>query len=153
MFVDVALPLPLEGFFTYTVPEDMRDAVKTGMRAVVPLGRSKTYVGVVVEIHDRKPDFETRDIIDLPDSKPLVTDSQLKLWKWVADYYMSPFAEVYNVAMPSGLKDNSYRPKYETFVSLSPQFRQEQALHVAFGMLQRSAQQQKLFADYLALSQ
>ena len=89
MFVDVALPLPLEGFFTYTVPEDMRDAVKTGMRAVVPLGKSKTYVGVVVEIHDRKPDFETRDIIDLPDSKPLVTDSQLKLWKWVADYYMS----------------------------------------------------------------
>jgi primosomal protein N' (replication factor Y) len=152
MFVDVALPLPLEGFFTYTVPEDMRDAVKTGMRAVVPLGRSKTYVGVVVEIHDRKPDFETRDIIDLPDSKPLVTDSQLKLWKWVADYYMSPFGEVYNVAMPSGLKDNSYRPKYETFVSLSPQFRQEQALHVAFGMLQRSAQQQKVFADYLALS-
>ena len=152
MFVDVALPLPLEGFFTYTVPEDMRDAVKTGMRAVVPLGRSKTYVGVVVEIHDRKPDFETRDIIDLPDSKPLVTDSQLKLWKWVADYYMSPFGEVYNVAMPSGLKDNSYRPKFETFVSLSPQFRQEQALHVAFGMLQRSAQQQKVFADYLALS-
>ena len=152
MFVDVALPLPLEGFFTYTVPEDMRDAVKTGMRAVVPLGRSKTYVGVVVEIHDRKPDFETRDIIDLPDSKPLVTDCQLKLWKWVADYYMSPFGEVYNVAMPSGLKDNSYRPKYETFVSLSPQFRQEQALHVAFGMLQRSAQQQKVFADYLALS-
>lgn len=152
MFVDVALPLPLEGFFTYTVPEDMRDAVKTGMRAVVPLGRSKTYVGVVVEIHDRKPDFETRDIIDLPDSKPLVTDSQLKLWKWVADYYMSPFGEVYNVAMPSGLKDNSYRPKYETFVSLSPQFRQEHALHVAFGMLQRSAQQQKVFADYLALS-
>ena len=152
MFVDVALPLPLEGFFTYTVPEDMRDAVKTGMRAVVPLGRSKTYVGVVVEIHDRKPDFETRDIIDLPDSKPLVTDSQLKLWKWVADYYMSPFGEVYNVAMPSGLKDNSYRPKYETFVSLSPQFRQEHALHVAFGMLQRSAQHQKVFADYLALS-
>ena len=152
MFVDVALPLPLEGFFTYTVPEDMRDAVKTGMRAVVPLGRSKTYVGVVVEIHDRKPDFETRDIIDLPDSKPLVTDCQLKLWKWVADYYMSPFGEVYNVAMPSGLKDNSYRPKYETFVSLSPQFRQEHALHVAFGMLQRSAQQQKVFADYLALS-
>lgn len=152
MFVDVALPLPLEGFFTYTVPEDMRDAVKTGMRAVVPLGRSKTYVGVVVEIHDMKPDFETRDIIDLPDSKPLVTDSQLKLWKWVADYYMSPFGEVYNVAMPSGLKDNSYRPKYETFVSLSPQFRQEHALHVAFGMLQRSAQQQKVFADYLALS-
>ena len=152
MFVDVALPLPLEGFFTYTVPEDMRDAVKTGMRAVVPLGKSKTYVGVVVEIHDRKPDFETRDIIDLPDSKPLVTDSQLKLWKWVADYYMSPFGEVYNVAMPSGLKDNSYRPKYETFVTLSPQFRQEQALHVAFGMLQRSAQQQKVLADYLALS-
>ena len=152
MFVDVALPLPLEGFFTYTVPEDMRDAVKTGMRAVVPLGRSKTYVGVVVDIHDRKPDFETRDIIDLPDSKPLVTDCQLKLWKWVADYYMSPFGEVYNVAMPSGLKDNSYRPKYETFVSLSPQFRQEHALHVAFGMLQRSAQQQKVFADYLALS-
>ena len=65
---------------------------------------------------------------------------------------MSPLGEVYNAALPAGLKDDTYHPKYETCVTLSPAFRSEQALHVAFDMLGRSSVSQKVFADYLALS-
>ena len=53
MFVDVILPLPLEGLFTYTVPGDLADEIKPGMRVLVTLGRSKSYTAVVAEVHDR----------------------------------------------------------------------------------------------------
>lgn len=152
MFVDVILPLPLEGFFTYSVPGSLEREIMPGMRVQVPLGRSKTYTAVVSEVHDRKPDFETKEVVGIPDQQPMVLDVQLRLWRWIADYYMSPIGEVYNAAMPSGLKDDSFRPKYEHCVALTPQFRSERALHIAFDMLRKAENQRKMLADYLALS-
>ncbi len=152
MFVDVILPLPLEGLFTYSVPGDLADEIKPGMRVLVTLGRSKSYTAVVAEVHDRKPDFETKEINGLPDQQQMVLDTQLRLWRWIADYYMSPIGEVYHAAMPAGLKEDSFRPKYETCITLSPKFRNEQALHIALDMLRRSASQQKMLVDYLTLS-
>ena len=152
MYADVILPLPLEGFFTYQVPEDLSGKVRPGMRVVVPLAKSKTYVGIVAEIHDRQPDFVTRPLTALCDAGPVLLDTQLRLWKWMAEYYMSSIGDVYSAAMPSGLRGDDFRPKYETCVALAPQFRTEQALHVALNMLSRSAAQQKVLADYLSLS-
>ena len=88
MYADVILPLPLEGFFTYQVPEDLSGKVRPGMRVVVPLAKSKTYVGIVAEIHDRQPDFVTRPLTALCDAGPVLLDTQLRLWKWMAEYYM-----------------------------------------------------------------
>ena len=56
-YADVILPLPLEGYFTYVVPDKLATSVKKGVRVLVPLGKSKRYVAVVAEVHDRKPDF------------------------------------------------------------------------------------------------
>ena len=151
-FVDVILPLPLEGLFTYAIPEVFVGKVQVGMRVVVPLGKSKTYLAVVTEIHDRKPNFECKSIIGLPDTQPMLLDGQLKLWNWIADYYMSPIGEVYNAAMPAGLKDDDYRPRTEPYVTLAPKFRNEQAIHIALDMLRRATAQQKVLVDFLTLS-
>ena len=152
MYVDVILPLPLEGLFTYSLPGHMQDAVVPGMRVVVPLGKSKTYIAIVVEKHNRKPDFTTKDVCEVPDNMPMALPLQLDLWKWIADYYMAPLGDVYCAALPAGLKDDGYRPRYETFITLTPQYRNETALHVALNVLARSPQQQKVLVSYLALS-
>ena len=154
MFVDVILPLPLDGVFTYSVPTSEEGRVKVGLRVLVPLGRSKTYVGIISNRHNQSPEgYLTKDILQVIDSDPILLDSQLKLWQWIADYYMSPIGEVYKAALPSGLKaEDSYRPKTELYIRLTPSFRQEQALHVALNMLQRAGKQLKCFVDYLALS-
>ena len=152
MYVDVILPLPLEGLFTYSVPGNLQDAVVPGMRVKVPLGKSKTYTAVVMETHERQPEFGTKDILGICDAYPMVRPEQLKLWQWMADYYMAPLGEVYNAALPAGLKDESYHPKYETCVTLTPQFRNEPSLHVALNMLARSPQQQKVLVNFLAMS-
>ena len=140
--------------FTYSVPSSLEEQVQRGVRVLVPLGRNKTYVGIVSEKHNRAPEgYQTKDILQVLDMTPILLDSQLRLWQWIADYYMSPIGEVYKAALPSGLKaEDGYRPKTETYITLTPQFRNEQALHVAMNMLHRADKQLAALIDYLALS-
>jgi primosomal protein N' (replication factor Y) len=154
LFADVILPLPLDGMFTYSVPSSLEEQVQRGVRVLVPLGRNKTYVGIVSEKHHRAPEgYQTKDILQVLDVTPILLDSQLRLWHWIADYYMSPIGEVYKAALPSGLKaEDGFRPKTETYITLTPQFRNEQTLHVALNKLHRADKQLAALIDYLALS-
>ena len=154
MFADIILPLPLDGVFTYSVPQSLEEQVKRGVRVLVPLGRNKTYVGIISEVHDKKPEgYQTKDILQVLDSCPILLDAQLHLWQWIADYYMSPIGEVFKAAFPAGLKaEDGYRPRTETYIELSQKFRNEAAIHVALNMLQRASKQLTAFIDYLALS-
>jgi primosomal protein N' (replication factor Y) len=146
--------VPLDGTFTYSVPQTMTEQVRKGMRVLVPFGRSKTYVGIIYETHHRAPEkYQTKDILQVLDVFPILFEGQLALWRWISDYYISPIGEVYKAALPAGLKaEDGYRPKTELYIRLTPQFRNEQALHVALNMLQRAEKQQKAFIDYLSLS-
>ena len=152
-YIDVILPLPLEGLFTYAVPDTLTESVGFGIRVLVPLGRSKTYVAVVARVHDEKPAFDCKEIISVLDAEPVLLDRQYQLWQWVADYYMSPIGDVYKAALPSGLKgEDAYRPKTETYVTLAPAYRNEQALHQMLDALRRAPKQQSMLFDFLALS-
>lgn len=153
MYVDVILPLPLEGLFTYAVPDTMQSMVCQGVRVQVQLGKSKTYTAMVAEVHQRQPQFKTRPIMQVLDTEPILLPQQFKLWQWVADYYMSPIGDVFKVALPPGLKvEDGYRPRTDTYVTLPQNFRNEQALHIALSMLHRAEKQLRTFACYLALS-
>lgn len=155
VYADIILPLPLEGVFTYSVPDGMTAAVIPGMRVVVPFGRSKKYIGVVLRTHGEKPSFDVKDILSLPDPHPIVTGLQLRLWQWIADYYMSPLGDVFKAALPGGLKDeDGYRPKTERCVTLPEIMRSGQSLHVALNMLvqTRARKQRELFECFLAMS-
>lgn len=152
-YVDVILPLPLEGLFTYAVSDEMAAQVREGVRVVVPFNRSKRYTAIVVKIHDEKPDFDTKNIIEILDNQPIILQEQLRLWQWMSDYYMAPLGEVMNAALPAGLKnEDAYQPKTETCIGLCEAYRSERGLHLAFDMLQRAEKQQKVLAEFLMLS-
>ena len=154
MFVDIILPVPLDGTFTYSVPQQLEGQVRAGVRVLVPFGRSKTYVGIVASTQGTVPSVsQIKSVLQVLDASPILTDTQMRLWKWISDYYMSPIGEVMKAALPSGLKaEDGYHPKTETFIRLTPNFRSEQALHIAIDMLQRAPSQQKAFIDFLSLS-
>ena len=154
MFADIILPLPLDGMFTYSVPQQMEEQVRVGVRVLVPFGRSKTYVGLTARLHDNAPaDYKVKDVLRVLDSEPILLPQQLKLWQWISDYYMSPIGEVYKAALPAGLKnEEGYRPKTETYIRLTPPYRTEQALHAALDMLVRAPKQLAVFNEFLSLS-
>ena len=151
-YADVILPVPLQGMFTYAVPEGMSVAV--GVRVLVTFGRSKNYLGIVAKIHEVKPEgYAVKPVQAVMDAEPIVTDRQLRLWHWIADYYLSPVGEVYKAALPAGLKaEDGYRPKTETYIRLTEQYRSVAALHIALNMLSRARKQLEAFTEYLALS-
>ena len=153
IYIDVILPLPLEGLFTYSVHvQDAHKAV-VGKRVVVPLGRSKTYTGIIERVHNTKPSFETKNAIDFPDALPVVFEKQLDLWKWIAHYYMTPLGEVYKAAVPAGLKaEEGYRPRTETYVQLHPSYQSKEGLSRAISLVKRANKQLQMLECYLSIS-
>lgn len=118
LFAEVILPLPLYSTFTYSIPETMADRLRIGCRVLVPFGRKKYYTAIVTVIHGTKPDgYEVKEILTMLDDEPIVKHPQLKLWEWIAQYYLCSTGDVYKAAVPSGLKVES-----ETFVSADPDF-------------------------------
>ena len=126
------------------------------MRVVVPCGQKKTYTALCVEVTDKKPNIGVKNIkciYSVLDDMPMLLPQQLKLWQWMADYYMCPLGDIYKAALPAGLKaEDGYRPKTETYVGLTEKFRDEMALNIALDMVSRYEKQQKALAGYLELS-
>lgn len=124
MYIDVILPLALANSYTYLVPKDMEDDVRIGVRVIVSFGAKKIYTALIYRIHNEKPEFfEPKEIVAVLDDKPVVRNSQIKLWEWIASYYQCTLGEVYKAALPAGLKLES-----ETVIALSEEFVAESAL-------------------------
>nr|WP_321406883.1 primosomal protein N' [uncultured Carboxylicivirga sp.] len=123
-FADIILPVPLPRLFTYSIPDDMNSMVEVGKRVVVSFGKKKSYSGIVYKIHNNEPkEYETKPIVSLLDSEPIVNKEQLRFWDWLAEYYQCTLGEVYKAALPSGLKMES-----ETNVIYNAEFVAEKPL-------------------------
>lgn len=105
-FVDVILPLPVPNFFTYRVPLTLNKQLMIGQRVIVPFGKGgKLYTALIKKIHNQPPkEYESKYIDALLDDRPIVNDFQLKLWDWIAEYYMANPGDVFNAALPGALK-------------------------------------------------
>ena len=124
-YVDVILPLPLANTFTYSVPDEWADQVRIGMRVVVPFGKKKMYTAVVFLVHTVMPTiYEAKEILGLLDSEPILRRPQMKFWEWISSYYQAFLGDVYQAAVPAGLKLES-----ETRVCINPDFETEKALN------------------------
>ena len=153
-YADVVLPLPLEGFFTYSIPESFQQEGLVGCRVVVPFGKTKTYVALVVRIHDTTPKgYKVKPLKQRIDQSPIVNALQLNLWTWISSYYLSAMGDIYKAALPSGLKaEDGYKPSTELYVALAPAFQSEPSLHIALNMLKRATKQLDAFTCFLHLS-
>lgn len=106
-YADVLVPLPLPNLLTYAT-EGVEDALEVGMRVVVQVGARKRYTGVVCRLHQDAPKgYAARAMDAVVDDRPVVTPGQLRMWEWMAGYYMCTRGEVMAAALPSGLKLSS----------------------------------------------
>ena len=152
-YVDVILPRPLEGYFTYAISDELATGVKLGIRVLVPFGSSKTCTAMAVRVHDEKPDFDTKAVLQVVDSAPMLLPQQLDLWQWIAQYYMAPIGDVYTAALPAGLKaEAGWQPKTEVYVALADNFQTDKTLNIALDILRGARQQLKAFTHFLQLT-
>ena len=105
LYTEVILPLALPKLYTYSVPNDMVGQVVPGVRVVVQLGKKKLYSAIVYSVHSKAPEgYQTKDVVQVIDTEPLVNENQIKFWEWIANYYMCTLGEVMKAALPSALK-------------------------------------------------
>lgn len=125
-FAEVMLPVPIPKLFTYRIPRTLSGQVAIGHRVIVQFGTKKILTGVIANLHHTPPkEYEARYIISLLDETPMVDALQLKLFHWVADYYLCTIGEVMNAALPSGLKLSS-----ESNIQLHPNFEEMLEGHI-----------------------
>ncbi len=120
-FVDVILPLAVEGTFTYRVPYELNDEIDKGKRVVVQFGKKKIYTALIYKVHQNAPtSYSVKYVLSVLDKSPIVSESQFKLWEWMAYYYFSHLGDIMNAALPQAFKLES-----ETRILLNPGFNQE----------------------------
>lgn len=117
-YIDVILPLPLPGTFTYLCPEEGAEHIQPGCRVVVQFGQKKFYTGIVSKVHNDTPQgYEVKAVSAILDATPILLPIQLEFWKWLAEYYLCTEGDVYKAALPTGLKLES-----ETIIKYNPDF-------------------------------
>ena len=107
-YVEVIIPLALPRNYTWAVPANLLEKVKPGCRVEVVLGKAKKYAGIIKRVHPDKPAaFKPKEILNVLDDEPIIFPEQLKLWEWIAQYYMCSEGEVMQAALPTHFKLSS----------------------------------------------
>ena len=105
-YLRVALPRPVFQTFAYRVPAALADAARPGVRVRVPFGKRRE-IGVVHSVTDEAPGRGVREILEVLDDRPVLSEPLLRLCRWTSDYYAAPPGLVLRAALPPGLLGGS----------------------------------------------
>ena len=153
MLFDIILPLAIADVYTYNIPETIQYPL-TGKRVLVPLGR-KSIIGIIYRKHEGElpANIKVRDVLQIIDEEPIVTAEQLKLWNWLASYYMCTLGEVMAATLPSEIIDDNYSAATTQYIQLAPAYLAKEAQEQLLGELKRAKKQEQLVRDFLRLTQ
>ncbi len=100
--IQVAVPIPGDEYYSYKVPEHLKEGIKLGKRVLVPF-RNRRSIGFIVGTGDPPPDIKLKNIIDIIDEEALFDEKRLEFLKWVSNYYIASLGIVLKAAHPGGL--------------------------------------------------
>lgn len=100
-FVDVIVPLAVDGIYTYSLPAALDQEVTVGTLVLVAFAGNKKYTGIVCRLHEREPEgYQIKAIEGIAEDRVRFSESHLRFLQWVGEYYMSTPGEVVKAALP-----------------------------------------------------
>ena len=115
-YVDVIIPLALPKLLCYQLKVGSK--LNIGQRVLVNIGKKKQYSAIVFRVHQEKPSYKTKEVLEILDNEPIVNIKQLELWTWISRYYMSTLGEVMMASLPNSFKLSSesiYLPSLQKY--------------------------------------
>ena len=107
MYAQIAVNVPsVAGVFDYAIPAELAGQLGVGHLVVVPFGKQKVQ-GVILRFVETPSVSETKDILELIDSDPVLTSAQIALAEWMAAATLSPLAAIVNLMVPTGLSQQA----------------------------------------------
>jgi primosomal protein N' (replication factor Y) len=123
LFVEVAVPFPIDHPFTYRVPAGEEGRAMVGVRVLVPFGRRKI-TGIVTAITDASAlgGREAKELLAFLDDAPYVSARHLEFLAASARECLAPMGEMLRAALPRGLprREAPPTPRTETFYRAVP---------------------------------
>lgn len=120
-YAEIALPVPVDGTFTYIIPDEMKEEIAPGCRVMVPFGRRRM-TGYVISTHSDTPEgFKLKKISELSDPEPMITPALLDLARWMSEYYVHSLGEVLRAILPASLKGKGRKKPSVTSDSMFPE--------------------------------
>jgi primosomal protein N' (replication factor Y) len=107
MFIRVAINIPTDKTFIYSVPKEFEREIATGKRVLVPFGKRRV-TGYILESMDVADVEGTKDIIEILDMEPLFNENDLNFYKWASEYYMYHLGKSLGSILPGGINIESY---------------------------------------------
>lgn len=89
--------------FHYRIPERYREQVFVGTRVIVPFG-SRQLEGYVVGLSDRADVDKVRDILEVLDDQPPLTEELVRLARWMSYRYLASKAASVQALLPAGIR-------------------------------------------------
>ena len=105
-FAEIALPLPVDQVFSYSIPDNLLDAAMPGHRVSVAF-TNRRMTGVITALSDTSPVKRHRPLLDVLDRDPVMDATLLELTRWIGRYYLCPWGEAIKAALPAGLLSES----------------------------------------------
>ena len=101
-FAEIALPLPVDQVFSYSIPDNLLDTALPGRRVSVVF-TNRRMTGVITGLSDTCPVKRYKPLLDVLDHEPVLDGALLDLTQWIGQYYLCPWGEAIKAALPAGL--------------------------------------------------
>jgi len=108
VYAQIAIPNLPKDTLTYAVPEGLAGMIQPGQRAVVPLGR-RPVMGFVTALNDEAPGFAVKELHEIMDPRPVISENLRRLCAWISRYYCCPLGDALKAALPQGMGVDSER--------------------------------------------
>lgn len=152
IYLEVALPTPLRRTFDYLpTPLRMTPSELIGCRVDAPFGNQKL-VGVVVGIKASTdtPSDKLKPIDSVIDETPIISEMDLSLLRWAAEYYHHSLGDVIHASLPQKLRTGT-KQNHEKLITAW--VHTQEGLGLPELALKRSKKQQEIHQYLLAHTQ
>ncbi len=106
-FAQIVVNVPsVAGVFDYQVPGALSGQIGPGHLVVVPFGR-QTVQGVILRLIETPSIADTKEVLDVVDSDPVLTPPQMALAESLSQTTLSPLAATINLLLPTGLSQQA----------------------------------------------
>lgn len=120
MYALVAVALPFDAVYTYSIPDGLEDKVLKGRRVVVPVGKREMTGFVLDRVSSVDSEgFSIRPIKKVIDDSAVFNDELIDLAKWMGMMYFSSIGENLSMMIPSGRRE-SETSSFSSDVSFKP---------------------------------
>ena len=121
MYCEIAIPIPVNTTYFYSIPSALINKVKTGQRVKVNF-KNRFITGYILKIIKNIPDniktANIKPITEIIDLEPLIDTRSINLAKWISDYYISSIGEALKLIIPNTTKKKApVLPEFNTTFS------------------------------------